>query len=124
MLPGISAHPLAICPDRFPGLQLLAPVKPPSSLEFGQRDPAFASLALNEGFGRFALRIERVEFLLEAFFGRFSRVDGVSGDAARPDNIIYDIAPNPGGGTGNSAGGFGHPKCLNTADPSTLPAVQ
>lgn len=50
-------------------------------------------------------------------------VGGVSGDAARPDNIIYDITPNPNGGTGNSAGGFGHPTCINTADPSTLPAV-
>lgn len=51
-------------------------------------------------------------------------VGGVSGDAARPDNIIYDITANPGGGTGNSAGGFGHPKCINTGDQTTLPAVQ
>jgi len=51
-------------------------------------------------------------------------VGGVSGDADRPDNIIYDITPNLYGGTGISAGGFGHPKCLNTADPSTLPAVE
>ncbi len=51
-------------------------------------------------------------------------VGGVSGDVLRPDNIVYDIAPNPNGGTGVSAGGFGHPKCLNTADPGTLPAVQ
>ena len=51
-------------------------------------------------------------------------VGGVSGDAARPDNIIYDITPNPNGGTGISAGGFGHPTCINTADPKTLPAVR
>jgi uncharacterized protein GlcG (DUF336 family) len=51
-------------------------------------------------------------------------VGGVSGDAARPDNIIYDITPNPNGGTGISAGGFGHPTCINTADPSGLPAVR
>ena len=51
-------------------------------------------------------------------------VGGVSGDAARPDNIVYDIAPNPAGGTGVSAGGFGHPSCIATADPATLPAVQ
>ena len=51
-------------------------------------------------------------------------VGGVSGDTARPDNIIYDITPNPNGGTGNSAGGFGHPKCINTLDPTTLPAVK
>lgn len=51
-------------------------------------------------------------------------VGGVSGDPNRPDNIIYDIAPNPNGGTGISAGGFGHPECINTANPATLPAVQ
>src|ERR1700680_2649179 len=37
-------------------------------------------------------------------------VGGVSGDTDRPDNIIFDITPNANGGTGNSAGGFGHPK--------------
>lgn len=44
---------------------------------------------------------------------------GVSGDNQRPDNIVYDIDSN-----GKSAGGFGHPNCLNTSDPKTLPAVQ
>ena len=51
-------------------------------------------------------------------------VGGVSGDATRPDNIVFDITDNPAGGTGISKGGFGHPKCLNTGDPSTLPAVR
>jgi hypothetical protein len=51
-------------------------------------------------------------------------VGGVSGDVARPDNIIYDIAANPSGGTGISAGGFGHPTCINTANPSALPHVR
>ena len=50
-------------------------------------------------------------------------VGGVSGDAARPDDIVFDITDNPDGGTGVSAGGFGHPRCLNT-DESDLPAVQ
>jgi uncharacterized protein GlcG (DUF336 family) len=45
-------------------------------------------------------------------------VGGVSGDNMRPDNIVYDIGNN-----GQSAGGFGHPKCINTSDPKTLPAV-
>jgi hypothetical protein len=45
-------------------------------------------------------------------------IGGVS-DAAHPDNIIYDISPG-----GVSAGGFGHPKCLNTGDETLLPAVQ
>jgi uncharacterized protein GlcG (DUF336 family) len=46
-------------------------------------------------------------------------VGGVSGDAMRPDNIIFDIGAN-----GQSAGGFGHPKCLNTGDQTQLPVVQ
>jgi uncharacterized protein GlcG (DUF336 family) len=53
-------------------------------------------------------------------------VTGVSGDPSRPDNIIYDI-DKPGKSQAVdpvSAGGFGHPTCLNTADPSTLPAVK
>ncbi len=45
-------------------------------------------------------------------------VGGVSGDNARPDNIVYDIGNN-----GQSAGGFGHPKCLNTGDQTKLPPV-
>lgn len=51
-------------------------------------------------------------------------VGGVSGDSSRPDNIIYDITPNPSGGTGNSKGGFGHPTCINTFNPPLLPPVQ
>jgi uncharacterized protein GlcG (DUF336 family) len=45
-------------------------------------------------------------------------VGGVSGDPARPDNIIFDIGAN-----GQSAGGFGHPKCINTGDQTKLPVV-
>ncbi len=51
----------------------------------------------------------------------------LSGDPARPDNIVYDITPNPAGGLGNSASGLGHPHCGNPAtwgDPSKLPAVR
>jgi uncharacterized protein GlcG (DUF336 family) len=44
-------------------------------------------------------------------------------DPTHPDNIIFDITANPSGGTGNSTSGFGHPKCLNTGNPSTLPPV-
>jgi uncharacterized protein GlcG (DUF336 family) len=51
-------------------------------------------------------------------------VGGVSGDASRPDNIVFDIIPNPSGGTGVSPGFFGHPTCINTGNPATLPAVQ
>ena len=45
-------------------------------------------------------------------------VGGVSGDKARPDNIVFDIA------NGASKGGFGHPQCLNTGDAAMLPAVK
>ncbi len=47
-----------------------------------------------------------------------SGVGGVSGDPMRPDNIVYDIGAN-----GQSAGGFGHPKCLMTGDQTKLPPV-
>jgi hypothetical protein len=51
-------------------------------------------------------------------------VDGVSGDSDRPDNIVYDIQPNPNGGTGISKNGYGHPTCSNTGNQNMLPAVQ
>jgi uncharacterized protein GlcG (DUF336 family) len=66
---------------------------------------------------------------------QFQGVGGVSGDVARPDNIIFDItanpdgtggtgqAPNGSGGVGTSASGFGHPKCLNSPNPAVLPPV-
>ena len=57
---------------------------------------------------------------LDGFLG----TGGVSGDPDRPDNIIYDIAANPTGGTGVSAGGFGHVECPNTGDETMLPEVQ
>ena len=40
---------------------------------------------------------------------------GVSGDASRPDNIVYDIATLAGHSTGVSAGGWGHPACSDAA---------
>jgi len=49
---------------------------------------------------------------------------GLSGDPARPDNIVYDITANPDGGTGNSAHGLGHPRCPDAGDPTKLPAVR
>jgi hypothetical protein len=52
-----------------------------------------------------------------------ANIAGVSGDSTRPDNIIFDITPNPYGGAGISAGGFGHPTCINTGNPASLPAV-
>jgi hypothetical protein len=52
-------------------------------------------------------------------------VGGVSGDPSRPDNIVFDITPNPNGGAGISASGFGHPHCTgNDGDPTSLPAVR
>ena len=51
-------------------------------------------------------------------------VNGVSGDPDRPDNIIYDIAgAATAGAIGISPSGFGHPTCLNTANPAKLPKV-
>ena len=53
---------------------------------------------------------------------------GVSGDPARPDNIIFDIADDAGGNP-ESAGGFGHPHCgpgtpaNETAIANALPSI-
>jgi uncharacterized protein GlcG (DUF336 family) len=57
-------------------------------------------------------------------FDHLANTAGVSGDPTRPDNIVFDITPNPNGGTGISAGGFGHPMCINTTTAyQTLPVV-
>ena len=51
---------------------------------------------------------------------------GVSGDAQRPDNIVYDIiGGNSAAIAGKSASGWGQPHCLPTdVNPSSLPATQ
>jgi uncharacterized protein GlcG (DUF336 family) len=53
---------------------------------------------------------------------------GVSGDPARPDNIVYDIKSQPTQMNGVSKGGWGQPHCVNPSAESsiaaTLPAVQ
>jgi uncharacterized protein GlcG (DUF336 family) len=50
---------------------------------------------------------------------------GVSGDATRPDNIVYDITPQPAQMPGLSASGWGHPACsaAATAIAAALPTV-
>ncbi len=56
-----------------------------------------------------------------------STIPGVAGlfagDTAHPDNIIFDITPNPEGGTGVSSTGFGHPTCLNNPPTAGTPPV-
>jgi uncharacterized protein GlcG (DUF336 family) len=51
---------------------------------------------------------------------------GVSGDPARPDNIVYDITPQAGQQEGVSASGWGQPKCsaAATAIAATLPPTR
>jgi uncharacterized protein GlcG (DUF336 family) len=51
---------------------------------------------------------------------------GVSGDDNRPDNIVYDITPQPGQMPGVSASGWGHAACsaAATAIASGLPPVR
>lgn len=51
---------------------------------------------------------------------------GVSGDAKRPDNIVYDIVNQPGHPAGISQGGWGHPACsaAATSIAATLPVTQ
>ncbi|MGH7029923.1 MAG: hypothetical protein ACREEZ_05810, partial [Stellaceae bacterium] len=52
-------------------------------------------------------------------------------DAQHPDNIIFDITPtanggllDPNGTLSSSASGFGHPTCIGSLNPATLPAVR
>jgi len=68
---------------------------------------------------------------LDFLGGTIPGVAGIfQGDTNHPDNIIYDITPNPDGGTGLSASGFGHPTCLKnppigaSKTASGLPSVQ
>jgi hypothetical protein len=62
-------------------------------------------------------------------FDQLGSVKGVSGDSARPDNIVFDIAatgtPSVQGNVGVSPSGWGHPRCVNgaTLNPATLPPV-
>jgi uncharacterized protein GlcG (DUF336 family) len=51
---------------------------------------------------------------------------GVSPDASRPDNIVYDITPQPGQMPGVSASGWGHAACsaAATAIAAGLPPVR
>ncbi|TAK63993.1 heme-binding protein [Methylobacter sp.] len=51
---------------------------------------------------------------------------GVSGEATRPDNIVYDITAQAGQMSGVSAGGWGHPACNGdvAAIAAGLPAAQ
>ena len=50
---------------------------------------------------------------------------GVSGDATRPDNVVYDITPQAGQQEGVSASGWGHPACTAAATSlaSKLPPI-
>jgi hypothetical protein len=50
---------------------------------------------------------------------------GVSGDPKRPDNIVYDITPQPGQQLGTSVTGWGHPECspVATMIAATLPVI-
>jgi uncharacterized protein GlcG (DUF336 family) len=61
-----------------------------------------------------------IAWRLRNFLGldHLAGVGGVSGDQARPDNIVFDIAG------GSSKGGFGHPECPNTGDATMLPPVR
>jgi len=47
-----------------------------------------------------------------------------SGDPTHPDNIVYDITPQPGQMPGVSASGWGHPTCGRGEDAISLPAIK
>lgn len=51
---------------------------------------------------------------------------GVSGDATREDNVVYDMTPRPGQTAGVSAGGWSHPPAPDdaTAIAAALPQTK
>jgi uncharacterized protein GlcG (DUF336 family) len=55
-----------------------------------------------------------------------AKAGGVSGDASRPDNIVYDIKSHPFQQDGVSESGWGHPACSAAATTiaGSLPAVR
>jgi len=57
--------------------------------------------------------------------GRSRQSSETSGQAAERtgDAMIQDITPDPSGGTGISASGFGHPTCLNNPTPAQAGAA-
>ena len=57
----------------------------------GQQGPALSGLAADVGLGRFALGVEGVELLFEAFFGALAGVDGAAHQGqrgARPGSVV------------------------------------
>ena len=48
-------------------------------------------------------------------------IGGVSGDATRPDNVVYDSI---NGNSNNITDGWEQPTCANTGNPTSLPAVK
>jgi len=54
---------------------MLGPSETSVVVVIGESNPAFVALALDIRLGAFALRIERIELLIESFFGRLARVD-------------------------------------------------
>ena len=54
-------------------------------------------------------------------FDYLAHVNGVSGDAAHPDNIIFDALNGDKNGVTD---GFEQPTCLNTKGSDTLPVVR
>src|SRR5437762_5437186 len=73
----MSIRPVRISASRrcSAGRSRLPPENPPVVIAgFGQY-PALVALAANEGLAGFALRRERIEFLLQPFLGGFAGVD-------------------------------------------------
>jgi len=55
---------------------MFAPVEPAVVVAVREGLPALPALAQDEGLGRFALCIERVEVLVQTLLGRLAGVDG------------------------------------------------
>jgi hypothetical protein len=58
--------------------------EPAVVITFRQAHPAFVPLARDEGLTGFALRLQRIELLLEPLLGRFAGVDRTAHASVRP----------------------------------------
>ena len=65
-------------------------------ITFGQAHPAFVPLARNEGLASLALRLQRIEFLLEPLFGRFAGVDRTADGSVPPRSGCWFFHWRPG----------------------------
>src|SRR6516164_786235 len=80
------------------GRSIVAPEYPPSSYP-AQAHPAFVPLAVDKGLAGLALRLQRIELLLEPLFGGFAGIDRASNGSAPPRAVDRRFPHRPAAAT-------------------------